>query len=871
MSCTKCDLHSKCKSVKLNGFYPSGGFDILFVLDNPDRIEDGEGKVIASDIKYLIDYYLEKSGIDKRRIAITHAVKCHTWATSNIKPKHIKACRDHLYYEILVKKPKVIITMGKIALESVTKLKGVSDFRGHWQSIELPYKHNDEIKKLKVDVMPTFCPYIAKKKWEYHDYIIHDLKKAKEGNTSIEPTPKFTTVRSLEDLENFKRVMLSDSTKYIVNDLETTGLDFLTSEIINIGYCTSDNQVFIVPLLSYKNEHTKKWNKEDTNYAKQINMFLLKHRFDAIKAVKEVHASGKPFIYHNGKFDVKFLRKANIPVKNWYFDTMLANPLIDENKFHSLNMVMEWNDINYGAYDTKLWPYVNKGEEKKTYQFIPPRMLEEYLAIDVMGCKKLVPIQISKLKELNLYEYFFKTKMPMAKIMCDVEYNGVKVDIDMILEAGKKIHEELINIQKEADTLTGIENFQLRSNAKILGYMQEMGFPFEKYKIKKNKTGFTVDKNTLGIFSKIKKWHKFPRLLLKYKAYSKLIGTYVTGKDYFVTGEKGGFLKCADSENRVHTTFNTHSTKTGRFGSRGPSLQVFPRPIPGLPNIRNFIRSSSDNHCIVETDFSQLEICVAAVLFKDKTMIDRIRDKADIHTKTAIDLNKTLNFFDKDITYEYFMTAIGKGKFDIDASKIPEDVKVKLDQIRTRTKTIQFGLLYGKGAHTFAQEFDVSFDAAQEMIEAYLNVYKGVKAGRENLIKQAMTKGYVDMYFGRKRRFFPAYNWLKDSRSENVYGIDFLREEISRQALNSPIQGTAHEIYERAIIRCINEIKKNKMEAKLILSIHDSAAFDCPREEQEEMINIINRTFPETFYKGTEYELTLSVDTKTYSSHWYLK
>lgn len=874
--CEDCTLHENCKNVKVDTLIKHTGSDILIVMDAPDRDDDNTGKILSKDVGKKMLYLLEKAGINKDRVSYTFAVRCKPKATSDIKRKHMEACRKYLFKEIIELKPKVIIPMGKIAHWALTGHQSVTEFRGHFTQFDLEYG----TKKLSIPMVPSLSPQASMAKWEWHDYMIHDLVKAKKfadtGAIDKTEVPPHDLILTRQGLKDFMDYMLSGQVKWSTNDLETTGFSFFKDKIINSGYCTNENKIFVLHTKQYQPEHFKKWDKENQELGVRINEFVRNNHENIFKVMKRVHASDIKWIYHNGKFDLKFLKQNGVPVKNFFFDTLLADSYIDENKMHSLNFCLEYRGHNFGAYDTELYPYVGKGKDgkkvTKTYEFVPPKLIGKYLSIDVYGDALLYRDHVKELKKEGLLEYFMKTKMQALREMTEVEYGGVTLDVPLIKQTEAQLTEKILAMEAEAKAITKNPEFNLSSPKQVVEYMMEKDYPFGKLDIRQTKTGYSTDKKSLTAFIKYKKWAKFPTLILTYKTLTKLAGTYVAGKVGRKEGTEGGLLQYADSDNRVHANFNLWTPRTGRYSCNKPSLQVWPRPLKDLPNIRNFIMASSPDKVLWEADYSQLEQCVVAVLSEDPVLLGKIQDGTDLHCFNAVELGRKLNTIDADITYEYMMTAVGKGADVgnvIDIASIPEDVKALLKELRTQSKAIGFGLNYGKTAITFATDFGIEQEAAEDMVDAYFALYKKMKLWRDRQVSDALTKGVVTLLSGRKRRFHQAISWLNSEYAEGLWGTRKLSEEISRQAMNSPVQGGAHDVFEPAKLRLLERFRKEGIEAPLKLSIHDGLVGECNRSDMALVKKLILEELPFTFNAGTSKELKLKVDVDFYERNWY--
>lgn len=898
-ACTKCNLYKKCKNVGMWGKKASRRSKprIMIIQQAPSRADDGFGELLARDGGEKLNWFLESTGIDYKDVYFTSAVKCKPDKNTDIKKKHLKACEPYLLEEIIDVKPEVIICMGKAGFETLLGHTSVYNFRGHMQDFKLDYESNvngvNSVLTHKAKVMPTFDLHASFSKWVYNDDIIRDFKKVKKfvdtGVIDKTPQPKVNLILSLDALDEW--VERYSKVKYATTDFETTGLDFTKHLPFNAGYSHKEGYADVLYILPYKNMHTEKWTREDKILAKKINEFVIPNKEKILEAMKKVHGGDTKWILHNGKFDGKFAMKLKVPYRNFWYDTMNADSLVDENLGHALNIACERRGINFGAYDTLLWKYTNKDEKnKKTYQYVPPALMVRYLGTDTDACYRLFIETVSELKADNLLEHFLTTKMQTVRDVMRLEYVGFKADVPLIKKAGGIIEERMDDAQKALEDFTGIEGFNVNSPQQMNNFMVSMGYPLDKAGFKKNKTGYSTAGEELNKLKAHKKnnCHLFPDLVKTFKAMSKVKGTYVDGK-YLAESERGeevdadlgGMLKHVDRNGRIHTTYNLHTPVTGREGSRGPSVQVWPRPIDGLINCRNFVVPTNEDWCLFEADYSAVEINIVAYLSKDPVLLGLLKAGKDLHCYNAVSIGGFLGMLPKWVTYEHMMvkcksadelpyTKEERQKYlDEIEDKDPEG-KLEWKELRTRAKALAFGLNYGKEAFSFAEEFGISESEAQAMIDGYFATYKVMKQWRDDTVNHALDYGYITLLSGRKRRFYGATEWIYSDRGQNCsWSTDKTESEISRQAMNFPVQGGAHEVFEPALIRLNRRFRKEGLKARVMFRIHDGIVGECPKTEREIVNRCLLEELPCILGEGTDTELQLKVDTDYYEWEWY--
>lgn len=384
-------------------------------------------------------------------------------------------------------------------------------------------------------------------------------------------------------------------------------------------------------------------------------------------------------------------------------------------------------------------------------------------------------------------------EIPLATVLVAMEREGVKLDIDGIKAFGEKISEKAEKISREIYEYAGYE-FNIGS-PKQLGSVL-----FEKLKLssaKKTKTGYSTNAEVLeSLMDK----HPIIPLITEYRALTKLQNTYVTG-----------LLKVVGEDGRVHSTFKQTETRTGRISSAEPNIQNIPVRTPLGREMRRFF-TAKDGYLLVDADYSQIELRVLAHISGDEIMKKAFLDGVDIHTVTASQVfNQPIEWVTPDL--------------------------------RSKAKAVNFGIVYGIGAFSLSKDIGVSMTKASEYIRAYLSKYSGIAHYMDKTVAKARHDGYVETMFGRRR-------YIKELAAKNKN----LQAFGERVAKNTPIQGTAADIIKIAMIRVYNRLRESKLDAKLILQVHDEliveAKEDCADKAaallKEEMENAVKLTVPMT-------------------------
>lgn len=392
---------------------------------------------------------------------------------------------------------------------------------------------------------------------------------------------------------------------------------------------------------------------------------------------------------------------------------------------------------------------------------------------------RLVPVLTGKLEERGEFKLYRDIEQPLAEVLASMEEIGFKIDTAGLSEYGEQLRAQAKKYESMIYDMAG-EEFNIQSPKQLSEILfVKLGLPAKK----KTKTGFSTDAATL---EKLSLYYPIVNLILEYRQVSKLITTYVDG-----------LLKVADENERVHTSFKQTVTATGRLSSTDPNLQNIPIRTPMGRELRKYFRASDSEHVLVDADYSQIELRLLAAVSGDENMIASFREGTDIHTRTAAQIFGTE---EKDVTSEQ----------------------------RKRAKAVNFGIMYGIGDFSLAQDIKVSRAEAGEYIKNYFATFPAVRQYLDRTIKEARDNGYVSTVFGR-RRAIPELSSPK--KAMQAFG--------ERVAMNSPIQGAAADIIKIAMINTYRRLKKSGADAKLILQVHDELIIECLRKDADAISEIL--------------------------------
>ena len=429
--------------------------------------------------------------------------------------------------------------------------------------------------------------------------------------------------------------------------------------------------------------------------------------------------------------------------------------------------------------DYKTITYKDVVPQDKTFDQIPLDTAVQYSGEDADITYRLYTVFSKQLKERELEPLFFDLEMPVVVILSDMEKEGVRVRKEVLESYGKELGKRISKLESEIYELCGKE-FNISSTKQL----QEVLFVDRQLKtIKKTKTGYSTDNYVL---EELAKEDPLPALVLKYRGFSKLKSTYVDALP----------LLSESSTSKIHTTYRQTGTATGRLSSINPNLQNIPIKDEDGRKIRKaFIPSAG--RVFMSADYSQIELVVLAHLSEDPELTRAFTEKTDVHTLTA--------------------TLI----FDIPPDKVTQEQ-------RRIAKTINFGVMYGMSSFRLSRELQIPRARADEFIKSYFDRYKMIRDFIDKTVKYAEENGYVKTILGRQRHIDGI-----NSKNKNE------KNGAERMAVNTPIQGSAADIVKQAMINVTLRIKKEKLNSKLVLQVHDELIFEVPFNEIDVMKNLL--------------------------------
>jgi DNA polymerase-1 len=488
------------------------------------------------------------------------------------------------------------------------------------------------------------------------------------------------------------------------------------------------------------------------------------------------------WIGQNLKFDWLMLKWYGVEPRGPIFDTMLAHYVIEPEGKRNMDLLsaqfLGYEPVHIEELIGK------KGKGQGNMRDVGLEKIKDYAAEDADITLQLKQAFFPQLQKKAVEKIFYEVENPLVRVLTDMEFEGIRVDMEFLREYSKELERDARQAEERVYQQAG-ERFNL-SSPKQLGEIL-----FEKMqldpKAKKTKTGqYATGEDVL---LKLAARHQIVDDILAFRELTKLRSTYVDALPQMINRKTG----------RVHTSYAQSVAVTGRLSSNNPNLQNIPIRTERGREIRKAFIPRNDEFVLVSADYSQIELRIVAGISGDPNMCAAFRDGKDIHTATAA---KVFGVEEKEVTKE----------------------------MRYKAKSVNFGIIYGQGAFGLADNLGISRSEAKEIIDNYKKQFSGIQRYMDSTINFAREHGYVETLMGRKR-------WLKDINSANFT----IRGFAERNAINSPIQGSAADMIKLAMIKVHQEFSQQKLRSKMLLQVHDELVFDAHKEELDIIKPIIMR------------------------------
>ncbi len=489
----------------------------------------------------------------------------------------------------------------------------------------------------------------------------------------------------------------------------------------------------------------------------------------------------KTWVGHNLKYDLLVMKWYGIEFAGDLFDTMLAHYVIEPDGKRNMDLL----STKYLGYEPVHIEELigKKGKTQGSMRDVETEKIKEYAVEDADITLQLKNLFSPMLKQKEVDKVFNEVENPLVKVLTDMEFEGIRVDTDFLAEYSKELEREAKKAEESVYKTCGVR-FNLASPRQLGEVL------FDKLKLdasaRKTKTGqYQTGEDVL--LKLAARGHVVVDDILAFRELTKLKSTYVDSLPLLINRKTG----------RVHTTYGQAVAVTGRLASNNPNLQNIPVRTDRGKEIRKAFIPRDNKHVLLSADYSQIELRIVASISADANMCQAFIKGTDIHTATA---SKVYNVPEAEVTKE----------------------------MRYKAKSVNFGIIYGQGAFGLADNLGISRSEAKEIIDNYKKQFPGIQKYMDDTINFAREHGYVQTLMGRKR-------WLRDINSANFT----VRGFAERNAINSPIQGTAADMIKLAMKKVHQAMKKAKMESRMILQVHDELVFDALKSEVKELKPLI--------------------------------
>lgn len=502
------------------------------------------------------------------------------------------------------------------------------------------------------------------------------------------------------------------------------------------------------------------------------------NREDCIRLLKGFEPifndESKTWVGQNIKYDLLMLKWYGFTLKGNIFDTMLAHYVLEPEGKRSMD-AMSAKYLGYMPVSiTEL--IGKKGKGQSSMREVELEVIKEYAAEDADITLQLKNVFLPQLAFKSVEKIFYEVENPLVKVLTDMEFEGIRIDESFLNVYSKQLEVEAKISEESVYEQAGVR-FNLAS-PKQLGEVL-----FEKLqldpKAKKTKTGqYATGEDVLA---KLAHRNKICDDILTFRELTKLKNTYIDALPLLINKKTG----------RVHTSYAQAVAVTGRLSSTNPNLQNIPVRTERGREIRKAFIPRDENHVLISADYSQIELRIVAAISGDENMCEAFKTGKDIHTATAAKV------------------------FNVDESEVTKEM-------RYRAKSVNFGIIYGQGAFGLAENLGIARGEAKDIIDNYKKQFPNIQKYMDDTINFAKEMGYVETLMGRKR-------WLRDINSANFT----VRGFAERNAINSPIQGSAADMIKLAMIKIHAEFKQRGFRSKMLLQVHDELVFDAHKEEVE--------------------------------------
>jgi DNA polymerase-1 len=490
----------------------------------------------------------------------------------------------------------------------------------------------------------------------------------------------------------------------------------------------------------------------------------------------------REIIGQNLKYDQVVLRGAGLELSGRFFDTMVADYLV--NPGHNVHN-MDDLALRFLNHKTiKITELIGSGRNQKRMDEVPLEQIAEYAAEDADVPLRLRPLLQHKLEQFGLEQLFNEVEMPLTKVLAEMEFNGIAVDPAALRELSAELTERIAQLQDEIQALAGLP-FNPDSPQQLAEILfDRLGLPAGR----RTKSGLSTD---VDVLEELAPRHPLPAKVVEYRQLAKLRNTYAEALLEQICPRTG----------RVHTSFMQDVARTGRLSSKDPNLQNIPIRTATGRRIRQAFVAGKPNEVLLTADYSQIELRVLAHFCEDPVLVAAFERDEDIHRVVAAQV------------------------YDV----APDDVT---DEMRRQAKAVNFGIIYGQSPFGLARELGIPKDDAATFINAYFGRYPAVEGFIREVLERAAEQGYVSTILGRRRP-------VEGVRKPSTKGFSRSRTAPERIAVNTVIQGSAADIIKLAMIEVHRSLRQLALPAKLLLQIHDELVLEVDRSALPEVATLV--------------------------------
>ncbi len=505
----------------------------------------------------------------------------------------------------------------------------------------------------------------------------------------------------------------------------------------------------------------------------------------SLKAVRELLAPvlsdpalGK--VGQNLKFDIQVLRTAGLRLRGIAFDTMVASYLLNaERRSHGLDSLAR-EFLSYEPIPIR--ELIGKGSEQISIHEVDPQLLARYAGEDAEVALRLWKVMEPELRRSGLDKLFKETELPLVEVLADMEWRGVKLDLDLLRAVSAEFNEKLEKLRDRIWRAAG-RVFNIDSPKQLAEILfDDLGLPV----VKLTKTSRSTDAEVLRTLAAATE-HPLPKLVLEYRELAKLTGTYVEVLPTLVSPATG----------RIHPSYHQTVAATGRLSSSDPNIQNIPIRTPEGRRIREAFVAEGPGKVLLTADYSQVELRILAHYSGDPRLKEAFETGQDIHSWVAAQI------------------------WGLDPSQVPR-------HLREQAKAVNFGIIYGQTAFGLARTLGIPRGEADRFIRAYKERFRGITRFEKQVIEQAREEGFVRTILGRRRP-------LPDIDSRNRTR----RRQAERLAVNTVIQGSAADLIKRAMVAIHSRICSDPERAALIIQVHDELVFEVASAEVEQTAHLV--------------------------------